>query len=157
MSGPLFDPAFWKDVGQRVVSVPADTLQALQEFSRIPGQADDLAERHFPGSARDASTKNAFRHALGTGMMAQKLGGGHAGAMLAKLAGYGWEGLNGFTGGEDMRHDLNANAIGARVATQTRNQGEMVEALRRLALQSAPAAAPGFFERSPGYLTRSGQ
>jgi hypothetical protein len=155
--GALKDADFWKGMGQRAKDLPSQMVNSLREFGQLPAQAADIAEQHFPGSDRDASTKNAFRHALGTGMMAQKLGGGSASALLAKLAGYGWEGINGFSGGEDMRHDLNANAIGAYVATQTRSQEELVQALKRLALQSAPVAAPGVFAPSPGYLTRSGQ
>lgn len=127
------------------------------------GQASDIAEQQFPDSARDSSTKNAFRHALGTGMVAQGLGGGALGAALAKGIGYSWEGWGLYDQGTgpahvlDTKHDLNANAIGADVSQKTNNQQEMITALRNLALQSVPVKPPGFFEPSPGYLTRTEQ
>jgi hypothetical protein len=162
--GALADRDFWSSVGQRAMTLPGSIAQTLQEYGRIPGRADDIAERTFPGSARDASTKNAFRHALGTGMLAQELGGGHVGATLAKMAGYGWEGLGLIDGSnrspakaEDMRHDLNANAIGAEQARLNPSHEDLVQALKKLALQSAPVSAPGVFSRSPGYLTRTAQ
>jgi hypothetical protein len=160
--GALGDRDFWSSVGQRAVALPGNIAQTLQGYGQIPGRADDIAERTFPGSARDASTKNAFRHALGTGMLAQELGGGHVGAALAKLAGYGWEGMGMLDGSnrgpakmEDMRHDLNANAIGAEQARLNPSHEGLVQALKRFALQSVPVHAPGVFSRSPGYLTRT--
>ena len=56
-------------------------------LSTFTERADGIAEKAFPDSARDASTKNAFRHALGTGMLTQELGGGPIAATLAKMAG----------------------------------------------------------------------
>lgn len=149
---------YWAGVGQRATAA----YDSLKNFGSIPERADGIAEQAYPGSARDASTKNAFRHALGTGMMTQALGGGQLGGALAKGAGYLWEGLGakdfidnrpGYR--EDTRHDLNANAIGASVAQQTMNQQELINALRGLAANAPLQQAPGLFAPSPGYLTRS--
>lgn len=137
--------------------------EALNSYGSIPGRADAIAEQNFPDSARDSSAKNAFRHALGTGMLAQQLGGGPIAAGFAKMAGYGWEAM-GIPGAmmegkplvtEDMKHDFNANSIGASLAQQTGSQAELVNALRSLATRSIQTGAPGIFERSSGHLTRS--
>jgi hypothetical protein len=142
-------------------------LGRLQNWGRqlqdIPGQADAITNRYFaPGStARDNSTGNAFRHALGTGMLAQHLGGGPLAAVAAKAMGYGWElmGMGNWgkaSGRLDTLHDLNANAIGAQVAQQTGNTDELAAALKRLALESVVTPRPpGAFSATPGYLTRS--
>ena len=138
--------------------------QALQSFTQIPERADAIAEQTFGlNSARDSSTKNAFRHALGTGMLTQAMGGGPISAALAKAVGYGWESLaladktkvSDPAHWLDTRHDLNANAIGAKIAMQTRNQQELEAALKQMALQAAPVQPPGYFQASPGYLTRT--
>ena len=159
--GVFGDPQFWKDMGNNASGMVSN----LRSYGDLPAQASDIAEHHFPGSARDGSTKNAFRHALGTGMLAQRLGGGMIGAGVAKAVGYGWEGLGMLDGAnrnnpkfrDDSLHDLNANAIGAATARKTNNQEELVQALKRLALESVPAQPPGAFAPSPGYMTRSAQ
>lgn len=140
-----------------------DTLASYGAFA---GEADQIAESLFPDSARDASQKNAFRHALGTGILTQKLGGGPIAATVAKLAGYGWEGIGAaqklMDGGglspayrEDTLYDLNANAHGARLAQQTRNQDELVAALRRMAQGSVQESPPGLFEGARPQLTHA--
>ena len=53
----------------------------------LPNQASDVADQMFPGSARDSSTKNAFRHALGTGMLAQEVGNNLGGSVPARMLG----------------------------------------------------------------------
>lgn len=152
------DSGYWAGVGQRLNGA----YESLKNFGSIPTQADGIAEQAFPGSARDASTKNAFRHALGTGMMTQALGGGQLGGALAKGAGYLWEGLGakdfidnrpGYRA--DTLHDLNANAVGASVAQRTMSQEELINALRGMAATSQQQQAPGFFEPTPGHLTRT--
>lgn len=142
-------------------------LGRLQEWGRqlqdIPGQADAITNQVFqPGStARDNSTGNAFRHALGTGMLAQHLGGGPLAAVAAKAMGYGWElmGMRNWgnqAGRTDTLHDLNANAIGAQMAQRTANTQELTAALKKMALESAVMrGGPSAFLPSPGYLTRS--
>lgn len=149
---------YWAGVSHRA----AAAYDSLKNFGSIPERADGIAEQAYPGSARDASTKNAFRHALGTGMMTQALGGGQLGGALAKGAGYLWEGLGakdfmdnrpGYR--EDTRHDLNANAIGASVAQRTMSQQELITALRGMASASQQQQAPGIFSPSSGHLTRS--
>jgi hypothetical protein len=135
----------------------------VQELQDIPRKADRIAERRFPNSARDRSTKNAFRHALGTGMVTHHLGGGILGAVGAKLAGYAWEVPNLLTKQdnpevqEDVRHDLNANAIGAAVATKVGSQEELIQQLDWLARRAKVGKPPSIFELSDGQLTRSVQ
>lgn len=136
----------------------------------LPKQADDAAEAEFPDSARDSSVKNSYRHALGTGLLAQELGaneGGVRGAVaqgLAKAAGYGWEALGYATDpahakdkayNTDTKHDLNSNAVGAKQAGLSATREELARRLKAMALQSPPVEAPGFFESSPGYLSRT--
>lgn len=155
---PMGNEGYWAGVSQRA----AAAYDSLKNFGSIPERADGIAEQAYPGFARDASTKNAFRHALGTGMMTQALGGGQIGGALAKGAGYLWEGLGakdfidnrpGYRA--DTLHDLNANAIGATAGQQTTNQQELINALRGMAATAPQQPAPGFFAPSSGYLTRS--
>lgn len=160
--GAMGDPQFWGDVGRNASGL----YGSLKRMGELPGEADGIAEQMYPGSARDSSTKNAFRHALGTGMIAQHLGASNGGlqgvaaATLAKLAGYGWEGLSGTANltrhGQltDTRHDLNANALGANAAMGTDRQG-LIQALKAMADASVVAPPPTAGEYSPGYMTRT--
>lgn len=142
----------------KLVKPAADKWDRLTTFTQ---RADNIAEQQFPDSARDASTKNAFRHALGTGMLTQELGGGPVAATLAKMAGWGWEGLGASQLVDsaayrlDTRHDLNANNVGASVAMQSQNQAELVARLKQLASVSVPGEPPGFFEPGVPRLTRT--
>lgn len=132
-------------------------------LSTFTGRADNIAEQAFPDSARDASQKNAFRHALGTGMLTQELGGGPVAATLAKMAGWGWEGMGASQLVDsakhrlDTRHDLNANNIGASVAMQSKNEAELVARLKQMAIASKVEQPPGFFEQGRPYLSRTVQ
>ena len=150
--GPMWDTL--KGAAQPVIA-KYDRLKSLT------GEADRIAEEQFPESARDASTKNAFRHALGTGMLAQELGGGPIAAETAKRVGYLWEGLGLQRNIEDPKyrndtyHDLNANALGAKTARETGNQEQLIAALRNMAMNSKEEAPPSFWQSSPGYMTRS--
>lgn len=136
----------------------ADKWNRLKTFT---GRADNIAEQAFPDSARDASQKNAFRHALGTGMLTQELGGGPIAATLAKMAGWGWEGLGASQLMDssqhrlDTRHDLNANNIGASVAMASKNEAELVARLKQLASVASVEQPPGFFEPPVPRLTRT--
>ena len=138
----------------------ADKWDRLSTFT---GRADNIAEQAFPDSARDASQKNAFRHALGTGMLTQELGGGPVAATLAKMAGWGWEGMGASQLADsakhrlDTRHDLNANNIGASVAMQSKNEAELVARLKAMAIASRVEQPPGFFEQGRPYLSRTVQ
>ena len=128
-------------------------------LSTFTGRADNIAEQAFPDSARDASQKNAFRHALGTGMLTQELGGGPVAATLAKMAGWGWEGMGASQLMDsakhrlDTRHDLNANNIGASVAMQSKNEAELVARLKQMASVARSEEPPGFFAQGRPYLT----
>ena len=136
----------------------ADKWDRLSTFT---GKADNIAEQAFPDSARDASQKNAFRHALGTGMLTQELGGGPVAATLAKMAGWGWEGMGASQLADsanhrlDTRHDLNANNIGASVAMQSKNEAELVARLKQMASVARSEEPPGFFAQGRPYLTRT--
>lgn len=149
---------------KNITSKAGDQVVAkMERIGNLTSQADAIAEANFPDSARDASTKNAFRHALGTGMLTQELGGNAVSALAAKGAGYLWEGLGAADlwsskdYREDAKHDLNANAVGAKVATKVANQQELVEALKRLANDSVVMPAPSVFSASKGRLTRTVQ
>lgn len=144
----------------------AGPVDWVREFVRIPDEADATAEKHFPGDARDSSVKNAFRHALGTGRMAQMLGADsgipivkNAAAGAAKVAGYVWEGLGAGDRTEeqikDSRHDLNANAIGAKSAKETKGRDELVSNLLEKAKSARREDPPSEFSKSPGYFTHS--
>lgn len=136
----------------------ADKWDRLSTFT---GRADNIAEQAFPDSARDASQKNAFRHALGTGMLTQELGGGPVAATLAKMTGWGWEGMGAGQLADsakhrlDTRHDLNANNIGASVAMQSKNEAELVARLKQMASVARSEEPPGFFAQGRPYLTRT--
>ena len=130
-------------------------------LSTFTGRADNIAEQAFPDSARDASQKNAFRHALGIGMLTQELGGGPVAATLAKMAGWGWEGMGASQLMDsakhrlDTKHDLNANNIGASVAMQSKNEAELVARLKAMASVARSEEPPGFFAQGRPYLTRT--
>ncbi len=150
----MWNSAYWNEL----VKPATDKWDRLKSFAN---RADDIAEQNFPDSARDASQKNAFRHALGTGILTQELGGGPLAATTAKMAGWGWEGMDlgkiidNPQHRMDTRHDLNANNIGASVATQVKNEAELVARLKQLANSSVVATPPGFFESGKPYMTRT--
>ena len=84
-------------------------------------------------------------------------------ATMAKMAGWGWEGLGASQLMDsaahrlDTRHDLNANNIGASVATQVKNEAELIAQLKRLANASVATSPPGFFEPGRPYMTHTGK
>jgi len=155
----------WGPLSQRMQDAISPVTQPVrnwvQELQDIPHKASEIAEGNFVGSARDASAKNAFRHALGTGMMANHLGGGILGGTAAKLMGYAWEAPTLMDPRStpaqrmDSRHDLNANALGAYLAAQGMGQEDLVKALRGYAVKSSVQDAPGVFERPIPRLTRT--
>lgn len=154
----------WAAFSRRVRGLPAAAQNWVEELREIPNRASDIAEATYgQRSARDASEKNAFRHALGTGMLAHKIGGGPLGAIAAKLVGYGWEAPTLLdprsTPAEraDSKHDLNANAVGAWVSMGAQDQAALVEALKGYAARSAVSEPPSVFARHQGRLTRSVQ
>ena len=163
MAGYPWDTQGWADLVKPVQDGYQAAMAKYGRLQTLTGRADDIADREFPNSARDASTKNAFRHSLGTGMLAQELGGGPIAAGAAKAVGLGWEALGalGLPGNkaaqQDTLHDLNANAVGALATQYQTDQAGLVAHLKRLA-QEAPVVQPrGFFEPSRGNLTRTVQ
>lgn len=161
--GPMGDPQFWGDVGRNVAAPFTSMKNYGQRVLSIPEQADNIASKEFPYTAtpRDHGTGNAFRHALGTGMLTQEFGGGPVAAAAAKGIGYVWESLSpkdlitSAAHRSDALNDLNANALGAMAARQTKDTPSLIEALKKMAIESVPSQAPGFFSSSPGYMTRS--
>ena len=139
------------------------------EVRSVGSRADDEAERRFPGQERDESVKNAYRHALGTGRLSQLLGADSenpavsaAGQAAGQGAGYLWEIMsagkslydNGNAGNlRDTRHDLNANAIGAETAGQTRGFGELADALSARAKGAVREEPPLMFEPPRKHFT----
>ena len=158
----------WLDSAQQYGQAVGDRIEYLRD---LPNKASDIAEERFPGYDRDASTKNAFRHALGTGMLAQELGSSWgnsypaklAGAAAAKMVGHVWEMPTWMNPGaskaqlEDSRHDLNANHIGAVEAMSAASQEELITALDYLARNSRKEKPGIAFAPSPGYMTRTGR
>ncbi len=69
MAEPIWNR--WLDAAKQYGQAVKGRIEYLRD---LPGQASDIAEQRFPGYDRDGSSKNAFRHALGTGMLAQVLG-----------------------------------------------------------------------------------
>lgn len=131
----------------------------LQSFT---GQADAEAEKRFPNQARDSSQKNAFRHALGAGRLAQLVGANSgipivegAARGFAKLAGYGWEGLGGAQNWEsqDMRHDLNANALGINQSSKTKDFGSLADRLASFAQGARKELPPDTAAPRKNYFT----
>lgn len=133
----------------------------MQTFTH---EADNEAEKRFPGQARDSSVKNAYRHALGSGRLAQLLGANSgiplvegAARGAAKLAGYGWEALGGPENwrGQDMRHDLNANAQGIAHTQTAKDFQSLASALESFARGARKEAPPEITDASRPWFTYS--
>ena len=131
----------------------------LQSFA---GQADAEAEKRFPNQARDESQKNAFRHALGAGRLAQLVGSNSgipvvegAARGFAKLAGYGWEGLGGTENwqSQDMRHDLNANALGIAQSSKAKDFATLADNLASFAQGARKELPPDALNKARPYFT----
>lgn len=141
------------------VRAVSDWWTDLNSFTH---QADQEAEKRFPDQARDSSIKNAYRHALGTGRLAQLLGAGSGVPGLeavargaAKVAGYGWEGMGGMEnwGSTDMRHDLNANAQGIEHTRQAKDFKSLADALESFSRSARKELPPNVLEPARGYFT----
>jgi len=131
------------------------------DLRTFTSKADDEAERRFPNQARDSSQKNAFRHALGAGRLAQLLGANSgipvlepAARGLATLAGYGWEGVTPKNwGSTDMKHDINANSIGISKASKTKDFKSLAENIASFSNNARQESPPGVFETARPYFT----
>lgn len=158
----------WLDAAKQYGQAVNDRIEYLRD---LPDQASDIAEQRFPGYDRDGSSKNAFRHALGTGMLAQELGSSWgnsypaklAGAAAAKAVGHVWEmptWINPKASDAqltDMRHDLNANHMGAVEAMNANSREDLISALDYLARNSRQEKPGNAFAPSPGYMSRTGK
>ena len=147
---------------------PTSMLNALSswwnDMQTFTHEADNEAEKRFPGQARDASVKNAYRHALGSGRLAQLLGANSgipvvegAARGAAKLAGYGWEALGGPDNwrGQDMRHDLNANAQGIAHTQTAQDFNSLANALESFARGARKEMPPGITDYARDHFTYS--
>jgi hypothetical protein len=167
IAGAATDGQFWRDIGTNAAGLPKQVSRNASRLVGIPGHASDVADNIFPESARDSSVKNAFRHSLGTGLLAQEFGADRGGLqsviapLVAKNVGYFWEALDAPkymrspSHALDTKHDLNANAIGAMAATGAKDEASLVEILKRKALEAPISQPPGLLSLSPGYLTRT--
>lgn len=145
------------------LSQPAQAVSSWwNDLNSFTQQADAEAERRFPDQARDSSQKNAYRHALGAGRLAQLLGAnsgipGVEGVArgVAKMAGYGWEGLGGPENwrSEDFRHDLNANANGIAQASQNPDFRSLADSLASFAQGARREAPPNALDPARPYFT----
>lgn len=146
----------------------ADTLSAwAEELQNVTKRADDEAEKRFPDQERDSSQKNAYRHALGTGRLAQLLGADNdvpiVGGMIstaaqgaAQGAGYLWEALSlrqNMKDPEDMRHDLNANYHGAALSAKAKGYDDLANQLEVMARGAVKEEPPGAFSPPRKHLT----
>jgi len=167
MPANLLDPATLFKLSMGANQVKDDMATALKRIGNIPHAADVKAQEEFPNSARDASTMNAFRHSLGVGRLAHELGAGKGGlwggvaGTLAQGAGMLWEGLGApsYLASQkhrnDTDHDFRANSVGALVAQGTKNDTELVNALRLLANQSSVQRPPDWHGPMSYTLTQS--
>lgn len=161
------DKQFWLDTSNNLKDYGKDVYRTLHEYGSIPGIADNKAENLYSNkSARDSSIKNAYRHALGTGMFQDKFAASpliseDVASLLAKGLGFSWElaslgkSITNPKYRTDSLHDLNANSIGADTAKNTLNQAELEKALAQKANNSLVEQPVSFYERSPGHMTRS--
>lgn len=167
MPSNLLDPMSLFKLAMGANQVKQTTDNTLDRIKNIPHNADEDAQKYFPDSARDASTMNAFRHALGTGRLAHELGAGNGGlwggvaGSLAQGTGMIWEGLGApsYLASQkhrtDTDHDFRANSVGALVAQGTKNDEELVNALKLLANQSKVQRPPDWHGPMSYTLTRS--
>lgn len=160
----MADNSMWNS--QELASLMQPLKDKWQRLTTFANSADQIANDNFPGSARDSSEMNAFRHALGTGMLARELGGGPVASTAAKLAGYGWEGVGAlqqlYDKGQispayklDTLHDLNANSHGAAQAQLATSEADLINRLKALAQSSVQTTPPGAFESAVPYMTRT--
>lgn len=147
--------------GSAVGQAPQNAKRAVDNFMAIPGRADNIAEEMFPDDARDSSRKNAFRHALGTGMVTQRLGNNWLSGKAAETLGLGWEfmGANRFIRDADHRedtfHDLLANRAGRITALDSETEAELIEKLANLANESQNRPAPRFWYGREAQMTHT--
>lgn len=132
------------------------------ELATVANRADGEAERRFPNQERDSSIKNAYRHALGAGGLAQLLGSTRENPILsgaargaAKLAGYWWEDVSGPEnwGSQDSLHDLNANAHGIAQSTQAKDFRSLAESLESFSRSAREESPPQFTDKARPYFT----
>jgi hypothetical protein len=155
-------PPLWNAYAPEAAKVPvAAALDKFGRLSSFASRASDIAEREFPNSPRDSSDKNAFRHALGTGILTRELGGNQISGLAAKMAGYGWEAMDAKRLIKDPQHrtdtlhDLNANAIGANYAAYPQTEAELIARLKTVAQAAPMEQPPSLFSGKRNHMTRT--
>lgn len=177
--GPFGDPAFWqglKTTASNVYTSLKDfgnsVVQPAIDYAMQPAERASIASRDaFPGQPWDGSQRNALRHSLWVGGMAQAMGAGSDHPFIspfaqavAQDAGYAHEGIsNAFDWmqgknqdmfhSRDTLHDLNNNAVGALAAGRTRNNEELLRALTDMAINARRGVPVGMFSPTDGRLS----
>ena len=136
--------------------------QKLNDITGTYSRAASEAERRFPNQDPNNTQKNAFRHALGSGYLAQQLGAGGNPIMnllaqgLAQGAGHAWEAMSlpqNMADPVDMRHDLNNNYIGIKEAASQKDFDALSNQLYRMAIEAKKEQPPGAFSPARPYMT----
>ena len=144
-----------------------ENIPTYKNIRNLPEEIGDRQVANFPSGA-DWKQANAFRHSYGTGRLAQELGGGMGAQLVAKLAGYGVEGLTSpanavYKGikNNDMNYtveelrdslsDINNNAYGATQAGYLKTAKELEDRILK-DIPKAVQKAPNLFEQGNGVL-----
>ncbi len=175
--GPMGNPSFWGSVKNGASNL-VDTLKgyggiAADAFMAPANRASQFSQATFPGQDWDNSQRNALRHSLWIGGVAQAMGAGPDNPVLTPVAqvaakglGYIHEGLSnswdafknahqgdGGLHDQDTRHDLNANAVGAEMAGYAKTPEELQRVLANMAVTARQGAPVGMFQMSDGRLS----
>ena len=134
-------------------------------------RASKASQAMYPGQDWDNSQRNALRHSMWIGGMAQAMGAGPDNPIrtpLAQVAAKGlgvahegisnaydwWEGKAPTPAqSRDTRHDLNNNAIGAEMAGYTKDNDGLLRALSAMSANGRAGAPVGMLAMSDGRLS----
>jgi hypothetical protein len=148
------------------VPEPVKEYSGWNKFMELNDKASKASGDAFPGQDWDNTQRNAARHSIWMGLIANQLGGGPIARTAAKGLGYANEAI-GLVNGQnttregaiDMRHDLNNNAVGLNTLADLNAQGpvseqQIIDALIQKAKQSQRVSAPSVLAPDVGVLTR---
>lgn len=144
-----------------------ENIPTYKNIRNLPDEVGDRQVANFP-DPKDWKQANAFRHSYATGRLAQEFGGGMGGQLIAKLAGYGVEGLTSpanavykgiknndinYTVEElrDSLSDINNNAYGATQAGYLKSAKELEDRILK-DIPKAVQKAPNLLEQGNGVL-----
>jgi hypothetical protein len=152
------------------LTAAARKYSGTDRFFEIADKASNSSREAFPGQDWDNSQRNAARHSIWTALMANQLGGGPIARGVAKGVGYLNEGIglvnaSNLTkaGSEDMRHDLNNNAVGLNTLATMRDTNpavtddQIIETLLRKAREAKFGPAPPALAPAESRLTSAPQ